>query len=196
MNKYYPESMVSAMQAMSEVESIGNTARRINDEYQSQISKALRPVMNQAAFMQIDIKPMSFDLSAIKIQTQMNTSIAQQMKELSEELQRPIFEAFKEMSITNDILSQFNMRGLVYTASTVKVDSTVTDEDEKIILDYSKSVIESSYLSSALDVVGVLTWTYTACQFMNDPTLIDLFMNILSYIHSNRKLLEERRDED
>src|SRR5699024_10450171 len=98
--------MVSAMHAMSEVESIGNTVRRISDEYQRQISRALRPVMNQAAFMQIDIKPMSFDLSAIKMQTQMNTSIAQQMRELSMAMQHPALEASKELSATNDFLTQ------------------------------------------------------------------------------------------
>lgn len=195
MNKYYPESMVSAMQAMSEVESIANTARRISDEYQSQISKALRPVLNQAAFMQIDIKPMSFDLSAIKMQTQMNTSIAQQMKELNEELQRPIFEAFKEMSITNDILSQFNMRSTIYNVSTITIDDSFDEEEVESIKEFQKSSIAFSPIA-AHETLGVMNWTYTAHIFLSDPTMFAFFMLLISYAYNNALLLKGIEDED
>lgn len=195
MNKYYPESMVSAMQAMSEVESIANTARRISDEYQSQISRALRPVMNQAAFMQIDIKPMRFDLSAIKMQTQMNTSIAQQMKELSEELQRPIFEAFKEMSITNDILSQFNMRSTIYNVSTITIDDSFDEEEVESIKEFQKSSIAFSPIA-AHETLGVMNWTYTAHIFLSDPTMFAFFMLLISYAYNNALLLKGIEDED
>lgn len=195
MNKYYPESMVSAMQAMSEVESIGNTARRISEEYQSQISRALRPVMNQAAFMQIDIKPMSFDLSAIKMQTELNLSITEQMRELSMVMQHPALEAFKELSVTNDFLTQMNMRGILYKVSTMEIDEDMSPNDVQAVSEYNKSVLKSSSIA-AHEVATISVWTYTAYQIMKDPNLLDLFMIVLDYIVSNGVLLMYKKDED
>lgn len=194
MNKYYPGSMVSAMQAVSEVESLSKTARRISDEYQSQIGRALRPVLNQTAFMQIDIKPMSFDLSAIKMQTQMNNSLVQQMKELSEELQRPVFEAFKDMSITNDVLSQINMRSTIYNVSIINIDDSFDEEEVESIKDFQKSSIEFSPIA-AHETLGIMNWTYTAHEFLSDPTMIAFFMLLVSYAYNNALLLNGTKDE-
>lgn len=195
MNKYYPESMVSAMQAMSEVESIANTARRISDEYQSQISKAFRPILNQAAYMQINIKPMSFDLSAIKMQTQINNSLVQQMKEISKELQRPAAEVFKGISITNDILSQINMRSTIYNVSTINIDDSFDEEEVESIKDLQKSSIAFSSIA-AHETLGIMNWTYTAHIFLSDPTMFAFFMLLISYAYNNALLLKGIEDED
>lgn len=195
MNKYYPGSMVSAMQAVSEVESLSKTARRISDEYQSQISRALRPVLNQTAFMQIDIKPMSFDLSSIKMQTQMNTSIAQQMRELSKELQRPAAELFKGMSITNDILSQINMRSTIYNVSTINIGDSYDEEEVESIKEFQKSSIAFSPIA-AHETLGIMNWTYTAHIFLSDPTMFAFFMLLISYAYNNALLLKGIEDEE
>lgn len=195
MNKYYSESMVSAMQAMSEVESLANTARRISDEFQSEISRALRPAMNQAAYMQIAIKPMSFDLSAIKMQTQINNSLVQQMKELSEELQRPAAEVFKGISITNDILSQINMRSTIYNVSTINIDDSFDEEEVESIKDFQKSSIAFSPIA-AHETLGIMNWTYTTHEFLSDPTMIAFFMLLVSYAYNNALLLNGTKDEE
>lgn len=195
MNKYYSESMVSAMQAMSEVESLANTARRISDDFQSEISRALRPAMNQAAYMQIAIKPMSFDLSAIKMQTQINNSLVQQMKELSEELQRPAAEVFKGISITNDILSQINMRSTIYNVSTINIDDSFDEEEVESIKDLQKSSIAFSPIA-AHETLGIINWTYTAHVFLSDPTMIAFFMLLVSYAYNNALLLNGTKDEE
>ncbi|AKG74418.1 hypothetical protein [Salinicoccus halodurans] len=183
---------ISYEKYLAEREGLINQVKEITSpkHYLSNFSFSNVPALDHNYF---NIDVIKINLPQINIQTDLFNSISQELTRTINKQQASVIQVFREISSTMNLISEFNMRTIIYNASTIPIDKEMDEDTLNILEKYKTAIITvSPYIVHYF--IGSVVFAFIFIQIVSDPSGFSLLLFLLQRIYESDSLIKDDKE--